>query len=241
MNDSKKIAEKVREIVLDTETTGLSPEDGDRIVDIGCVELIDHVPTGNTYQVYINPQREMNSEAVRITGLTDDFLSNKPIFSEIADDFLDFIGDSSLVIHNAAFDIHFLNSELGRLGKPLFDLNDAVDTLDMAHKKFPGAPANLDALCKRFKINSKMREKHGALVDCLLLADVYVYLLGGKQTGLDFRCEEYVENNALVPQIASGQLQIQNRKRRSFKASKEEVMAHEQFLETLNAEATWKQ
>lgn len=239
MNDSKKLAKKVREIVLDTETTGLSPEDGDRIVDIGCVELIDHMPTGNTYQVYINPQKEMTSDAVRITGLTDEFLNDKPIFSEIVDDFLNFIGDATLVIHNAAFDIHFLNSELGRLGKPLFELKETIDTLDMAHRKFPGAPASLDALCKRFNVNTSMREKHGALVDCLLLADVYIYLLGGKQAGLDFQSDEDAEDEALMARVASGQLQTQNRKKRSFKASKEEIAAHEEFLKGLGTEAAW--
>lgn len=243
MNDSKKVAEKgtekLREIVLDTETTGLSPEQGDRIVDIGCVELIDHMPTGNTYQVYINPQREMASDAIRITGLTDEFLKDKPIFSEIADDFLNFIDNSTLVIHNAAFDIHFLNSELGRLGKPLFELSDTVDTLEMAHRKFPGAPANLDALCKRFNVNTSIREKHGALVDCLLLADVYIYLLGGKQAGLDFNSEEDAEEEAMMARVAAGRLQIQKRKQRSFKASREEVAAHEEFLKGLNVESMW--
>lgn len=243
MNDSSKIAEKVREVVLDTETTGLNPEQGDRIVDIGCVELIDHMPTGNTYQVYLNPQKEMTSDAVRITGLTDEFLEDKPTFSEIVDDFLNFVKDSTLVIHNAVFDVHFLNSELGRLGKPLFKLEETVDTLDMAHRKFPGAPASLDALCKRFDVDTAIREKHGALIDCLLLADVYICLLGGKQAGLNFSNEEDIENEAIVAQATIGKLQMQcSRKAREFAASKEEIIAHDEFLKGIGGEsgAMWK-
>ena len=172
------ILKKIREIVLDTETTGLEHEGGDRIVEIGCVELINHIPTGNTYHVYINPEtQKMSPDAVRISGITDDFLKDKPTFGEIVDEFLNFVGDGVLVIHNAAFDISFLNSELGRLNKPLFKLEDAIDTLDLAHRKFPGAAANLDALCRRFEIDASSRdEHHGALIDSLLLADVYMEL-----------------------------------------------------------------
>ena len=170
MTNSKKI----REIVLDTETTGLNYQDGDRVVDIGCVELIDHLPSGNTFQVYINPEKKMSADAARISGITDEFLADKPVFSKIVDDFLNFVGDSTLVIHNAKFDVDFLNSELERLQKPLFSMENVIDTLDIAHRKFPGAPASLDALCKRFNIDTSIRVTHGALVDSLLLADVYI-------------------------------------------------------------------
>ena len=181
------VRKNIREIVLDTETTGLSHENGDRIVDIGCVELINHVQTGNTYHVYINPEdRKMHSDASAISGITDEFLADKPLFKDIVDDFLKFVDNCPLVIHNAKFDIGFLNSELARVNKPLFNLDDAIDTLLIARKKFPGAPVNLDALCKRFDVDTSIRVTHGALIDCFLLADVYINLLGGRQSDLSF-------------------------------------------------------
>jgi DNA polymerase-3 subunit epsilon len=180
------ISQNVREIVLDTETTGLSHREGDRIVDIACLELINHVSTGRTYQAYVNPQREMRPDATAISGITDAFLKDKPLFHEIVNDFLEFIGDSKLVIHNAKFDIGFINSELTRLNRQNFSMEIAIDTLEMARRKFPGAPANLDALCRRFEIDTSARTKHGALIDCYLLAEVYINLLGGRQSGLSF-------------------------------------------------------
>jgi DNA polymerase-3 subunit epsilon len=175
----------MREIVLDTETTGMDPVDGDRLVEIGCLELVNHLPTGRTYHQYINPERDMPAEAVAVHGLTSAFLSDKPTFGEIVGDFLDFIGDdSTLVIHNAAFDMKFLNAELKQFGFPSIEWKRVIDTLDMARRKFPGSPANLDALCRRFNIDNSNRTLHGALLDSELLAEVYMELMGGRQHGL---------------------------------------------------------
>ena len=172
----------MREIVLDTETTGFEPGEGHRIVEIGAIELFNHVPTGNVYHQYINPERSMPKEAFDIHGLGDDFLRGKPVFREIAAAFLDFIGtDSRLVIHNAAFDMKFLNAELGWVGLPVIEQARALDTVMMARRKFPGAPASLDALCRRFGVDNSGREKHGALLDSELLAEVYLELIGGRQ------------------------------------------------------------
>ncbi len=174
----------MREIVLDTETTGFDPETGDRLVEIGAVELSGHIPTGRTYHQYINPEREVPQEAVEVHGLTFDFLRDKPVFKSVAEDFLGFIGDAKLVIHNAAFDMKFLNAELKWLGKPPIPWEQAIDTLDMARRKFPGSPASLDALCRRFGIDNSARTLHGALLDSEILAEVYLELIGGRQPGL---------------------------------------------------------
>ena len=162
----------MREIVLDTETTGFDPETGDRIVEIGAVELNGHVPTGNTYHQYINPERAMPEEAFQVHGLGDDFLRDKPIFKEVAQGFVDFVGDAKLVIHNAAFDMKFLNAELTWLGFPTIPWESAVDTLEIARRKFPGSPASLDALCRRYGIDNSARTLHGALLDSEILAEV---------------------------------------------------------------------
>lgn len=175
----------MREIVLDTETTGFEPSEGDRLVEIGGVELFNHVPTGRVYHQYINPQRSMPQSAFEVHGLGDDFLADKPLFAEVAEAFLDFIGDAKLVIHNAAFDMKFLNAELGWLGKPLLPMEQAIDTLAIARRKFPGSPASLDALCRRFGVDNSAREKHGALLDSEILAEVYLELIGGQQPGLE--------------------------------------------------------
>jgi DNA polymerase-3 subunit epsilon len=174
----------MREIVMDTETTGLDPADGHRIVEIGAVELVNLLPTGRVYHQYINPERPVPREAENIHGLGNDFLRDKPVFARIATDFLDFIGDSTLVIHNAAFDMRMLNAELTRLGQPVLPMSRAVDTLEIARKRFPGAQASLDALCRRFGVDNSGREKHGALLDTELLAEVYLELMGGRQQGL---------------------------------------------------------
>ncbi|MGL4280989.1 MAG: DNA polymerase III subunit epsilon [Albidovulum sp.] len=172
----------MREIVLDTETTGFEPGEGDRIVEIGAVELLNHVPTGRSYHQYINPERAMPAEAFAVHGLGDDFLRDKPKFAQIAAAFIEFIGtDSRLVIHNAAFDMKFLNAELGWAGHPTMPMDRAIDTVAMARRKFPGSPASLDALCRRFGIDNSAREKHGALLDSELLAEVYLELIGGRQ------------------------------------------------------------
>lgn len=172
----------MREICLDTETTGFEPSEGHRIVEIGALELDNHVPTGRTYHQYINPERSMPTEAFQVHGLGDDFLRDKPVFARIGQEFLDFIGpDAKLVIHNAAFDMKFLNAELGWAGLPSIANDRAVDTLTMARRKFPGSPATLDALCRRFGIDNSHRTLHGALLDSEILAEVYLELLGGRQ------------------------------------------------------------
>ena len=171
----------MREIVLDTETTGLDPVTGDRVVEIGAVELFNHMPTGKTYHQYINPQRSMPPDAFAIHGLSDDFLRDKPLFRAIAPAFLDFIADAQMVIHNASFDMKFLNAELVAVNLAPLPMSRAIDTVMIARKKFPGARASLDALCSRFGIDNSAREKHGALLDSEILAEVYLELIGGRQ------------------------------------------------------------
>ena len=171
----------MREIVLDTETTGLDPKSGDRLVEIGCVELDNHLPTGRTYHQYVNPERDMPEEAFRVHALSEAFLAKHPVFADIADAFLEFIGDADLVIHNASFDLGFINAELQRLGRASVENRRAIDTVQIARGKYPGAQASLDALCRRFEIDLSARTKHGALLDAELLADVYLELVGGRQ------------------------------------------------------------
>ncbi|PTE16481.1 DNA polymerase III subunit epsilon [Pseudogemmobacter blasticus] len=174
----------MREIVLDTETTGFEPSEGHRIVEIGAVELMNHLPTGRTYHQYINPERLMPKEAFEVHGLGDDFLRDKPVFQQIGAAFLEFVGDAKLVIHNAAFDMKFLNFELSRIGLPTLPMNRAIDTLMIARQRFPGSPASLDSLCRRFGVDNSAREKHGALLDSEILAEVYLELVGGRQPDL---------------------------------------------------------
>lgn len=174
----------MREIVLDTETTGLDPFDGHRIVEIGAVELMNHLPTGRTFHRYLNPGRPMPAEAFEVHGLGDDFLRDKPAFRAVARDFLAFVGEARLVIHNAAFDMRFLNAELSWAGLPELPPDRALDTLAMARSRFPGSPASLDALCRRFGVDNSGRDKHGALLDSEILAEVYLQLIGGRQPDL---------------------------------------------------------
>jgi DNA polymerase-3 subunit epsilon len=184
-----RISKIMREIVLDTETTGLDPKSGHRIVEIGCVELFNHVPTGEVYHQYVNPERDMPAEAERVHGLSETFLKDHPVFAEVSEKFVAFVGDATLVIHNAAFDMGFINAELERVGVEAIPMYRAVDTVSMARKKFPGAQASLDALCRRFGIDLSGRELHGALLDAQLLADVYLELLGGRQHGMDLAAD----------------------------------------------------
>ena len=174
----------MREIVLDTETTGLDPQSGDRIVEIGCLELLNHVPTGRHFHTYLNPDRPMPAEAFAVHGLSDEHLKDKPRFAAVVEAFLTFLGESPLVIHNAAFDLGFINAELGRLGLTALPAQRAIDTVHLARKAYPGLPANLDALCRRFQIDTSARTQHGALTDAKLLAEVYLQLKGGRQPGL---------------------------------------------------------
>ena len=180
----------MREVILDTETTGLNSDNGDRIVEIGCVELVNHVATGATYHQYVNPERPMPDEAFQIHGLSEAFLSEFPIMSDIIDEFLEFIGVAPLVIHNAEFDLRFLNAELARLDKPALKIKRAIDTVRLAREKFPGASVSLNALCKRFSIDNSSRSFHGALLAAHLLALVYLELVGGKQQGFELSTKE---------------------------------------------------
>jgi DNA polymerase-3 subunit epsilon len=174
----------MREIVFDTETTGFEPSDGHRIVDVGCVELLDHFPTGRTLPFYLNPERDVPIESQRVHGLSGEFLADKPLFAHVVEEFLEFLGDAPLVIHNASFDIKFINAELKRTRHKPIPLARAIDTIEIAKRKFPGARYSLDELCKRFAIDLSVRTKHGALLDAQLTAEVYLELIGGRQRGL---------------------------------------------------------
>lgn len=228
----------MREIVLDTETTGFDAEGADRIVEIGALELVNHLPTGRSFHVYINPERAMPKEAFEVHGLGDDFLRDKPTFAQVARDFLDFIGpDSRLVIHNATFDMRFLNAELTRAGHPALPMARAVDTLEIARRRFPGAPATLDALCRRFGVDNSGRELHGALLDSQLLAEVYLELVGGRQPDL------VLVGPAGGPSDASG-LRMQSRGPRPrplpSRLTQAEAEAHAAFVEKLGDGAVWR-
>lgn len=222
----------MREIVVDTETTGLDPQLGHRIVEIAAIELSHHVPTGRKFHCYVNPERDIPAEAYAVHGLSEEFLAGFPPFVETVDEFLAFVEDAPLVIHNAEFDIAFLNAELARAGRPLLS-SAFTDTLSMARRRFPGAPASLDALCRRFSIDLSVREKHGADIDCGLLAEVYVELLGGRQPGLDFALAEtagVIDVTAIVDRPV--------RSPRPHAATAEELAAHRALLATID-NAMW--
>ena len=223
----------MREIVLDTETTGLDPNAGHRIVEIAGLELLHHIPTGRTFREFINPERDMPAEAERIHGLSEDFLKDKPLFAAIAPAFLDFIGDAKLVIHNAAFDMKFLNWELKTAGHPTLAMDRAVDTVTMARERFPGAQVNLDALCRRFEIDNSARTFHGALLDCELLAEVYLELRGGRQPGLVLDSERRRAGGAAAPVDRTA------RPARPHAPTPEEEAAHAAMLEKLS-EPIWR-
>ncbi len=220
-----------REIILDTETTGLRPDEGHRVVEIGCIELVNYVPTGRVYHAYINPERPMPPEAFAVHGLSDDFLRDKPLFSTVAEEFLEFVADSPVIAHNARFDMGFVNAELTRIKRNALTPPRVIDTADMARRKFPGSPASLDALCKRFNIDNSSRTKHGALLDAELLAEVYIELIGGRQTSLDIAAGGVVvvEETTVV---------VQSWPDRVFAASDEELAAHAEFLKKLK-EPVW--
>lgn len=227
----------MREIVMDTETTGLDPHGGDRIVEIGGVELINQLPTGKTYHQYINPERSMPQEAFAVHGLGDDFLRDKPVFSKVADAFLAFVGDATLVIHNASFDMGFINMELSRLGKPVLPKARAVDTLEIARRKFPGAQASLDALCKRFGVDNSNRTLHGALMDSEILAEVYLELLGGRQQGLVL---ETGSGSRDVVETAGDWTPPPRPRPLSSRLTEQEAAAHQAFIDELGDAALWK-
>ncbi len=216
----------IREIVFDTETTGFDPDEGDRIIEIGAIEMINHLPTGKNYHVYLNPERDVPAEAVAVHGITREMLIGKPLFSQEFTNFLDFIGsDSKLVAHNASFDMKFINHELKRVGHPGIKNDRVIDSLDIARRKFPGSPANLDALCRRFDIDLSAREQHGALLDAELLGMVWLELNGGRQHG--FQIEDDEKNNASG---MSGKIKRTFREARTFKISDQELSAHTQML-----------
>lgn len=226
----------MREVVLDTETTGFDPETGDRIVEIGAVELMGHVATGKTYHQYINPERAMPDDAFQVHGLGDDFLRDKPKFAAIGRAFLDFIGDAKLVIHNAAFDIKFLNAELKWMNLPQIPWEQAIDTLAIARKRFPGSPASLDALCRRFNIDNASRTLHGALLDSEILAEVYLELIGGRQP--DFALSTQPDRTTGVTQIDWAPKP--RARPLPSRLSAKEAAAHAEFIGTLGDDALWR-
>lgn len=227
----------MREIIFDTETTGFDPSTGDRVVEIGCVEMINQVLTGEIYHVYINPQRDMPQSAFDVHGLSSEFLSDKPKFAEIAEDFMKFIGDDSqLVAHNASFDMKFVNAELSLLSHPPYPTSRVVDTLMLARRKHPMGPNSLDALCSRYNIDNSKREKHGALLDAELLADVYIELLGGKQRGLDLNMESAAEQSSRLGKRKAAKIRPAPLPSRLNEA---DIEAHTAFVESLGEDTQW--
>lgn len=225
----------LREIVFDTETTGLNPKEGDKLVEIGAIELINHIPTGRTYHQYINPMREMPEEAFKIHGLSTEFLSNYPKFSDIAKDFLSFVGDDGIMVaHNATFDMNFVNYELKHNGFNTLENHEVVDTLEIAKSKFPGARNNLDALCKRFNIDNSKRTKHGALLDAELLAEVYLELLGGAEPTMSFE-----QKSSDFSKTETHIINTKVYEKRSFNITDEEQKQHEAFLQNNLKDALW--
>lgn len=228
----------MREIVFDTETTGLSPLNGDRLIEIGCVELINRVETGRTFHAYFNPGRAMPSEAEAVHGLSTIFLSDKPAFHDLCEDLIEFIGDSPLVAHNASFDFGFLNHELGNCGRPLICMTRMVDTLVLARQRHPGAKHSLDALCTRFGVDRSLRVKHGALIDAQLLAQVYVELTGGRQIGLSLAAEA-----AIAPAAAESSpktpIIVKIRPPRPHAPTQEELDRHAAFVAGI-ADPIWQ-
>jgi len=224
----------MREIILDTETTGLDPATGDRLVEIACVEVLNYIPTGDYYHTYIDPERDVPEGAFNVHGLSSEFLKGKPLFRDVAADFLAFIGESRLVIHNAEFDMKFLNAEFKRAGLPLLPADRAFDTLTYARRKHPGAANSLDALCARYKIDNSRRTKHGALMDSEILAEVYAELMGGRQATLILASEAAIRQKAEISV---------RRDRPAPLASlldNEEAQAHGQFLTSLGEKAIWR-
>jgi DNA polymerase III subunit epsilon len=226
----------MREIVLDTETTGLDPLTGDRVVEIGCIELFNRIPTGQTFHRYVNPERDMPASAFEVHGLSTDFLKDKPPFAEVAEDFLGFVGDAALVIHNAAFDAAFLNSELERVGKPLIARDRLVDTLLLARRRHPGAANRLDDLCARYGIDNTRRSKHGALLDAELLAEVYIELTGARQAalGLELVTDDKAAERERITVVQARPVPLMPR------VTAEDRAAHRAFVATLGENAIWR-
>ena len=222
----------MRRIALDTETTGLNPLDGHRIVEIGCIELDVNIPTGKEWHAYVNPQRAMPEAAFAVHGLSEAFLLKKPLFKDIAKDFFNFITGAELVIHNAKFDIGFLNSELKRIGMPIIEMKNTIDTVQLAREKIPGAAASLDALCKRFEIDLSIREKHGALLDAKLLAEVYLELTGGRQSSLTLiqKNKEKINEEDKEEKQSLEELQFE-----TAKLTEKDKKEHKEMLKKINS------
>jgi DNA polymerase-3 subunit epsilon len=226
----------MREIIFDTETTGLDPRNGDRVVEIGCVELINHIPTGKSFHRHVNPERSVPAEAVRVHGLTDDFLRDKPRFAAIADELIEFFGDATLIAHNAAFDISFVNAELARVGRAVIGDERVVDTLMLARRKHPAGPNSLDALCARYEIDLSRRTKHSAILDSELLAEVYIELIGGRQASLVLGEEAQSPTIAVAHHaVAVGTRPVP----RLFKITASEIEVHRAAIATLGPNAIW--
>jgi DNA polymerase III subunit epsilon len=225
----------MREIVLDTETTGLDPFQGHRLVEIGCIELFNRIPTGQTFHRYLNPERDMPEEAFAVHGLTDGFLKDKPLFAEVVDDLISFLGEAPVVIHNAGFDVGFLNAEFERVGRPAIARERMIDTLLIARRKYPGGSNRLDDLCARYAIDNSRRTKHGALLDAELLAEVYVELIDARQAQL-------ILSQAAVPGLAAGEPIIVRARivPLAVRISEEERTAHRAFIATLGDHAIWR-
>ena len=227
----------MREIVMDTETTGLDPFSGHRIVEIGAVELLNHIPTGTVYHQYINPQRDMPEEAFNVHGLSEEFLGSKPVFADIAQDFLKFIDDGILIIHNAPFDMKFLNAEFSWIDTEQLSMDRVIDTLALARKCYPMGPNSLDALCRRYGIDNSKRDKHGALLDSELLADVYMELIGGRQTVLGLTSDSDQAEKA----VEVGQIQVSARPAPlPGRLSQAEIDAHDEMISGLGEKALWR-
>ncbi len=227
----------MREIVMDTETTGLDPFTGHRIVEIGAVELLNHIPTGSIYHQYINPQRDMPEEAFNVHGLSEEFLRPKPVFADIARDFLKFIDDGTLIIHNAPFDMKFLNAEFSWIDTEQLSMDRVIDTLALARKRYPMGPNSLDALCRRYGIDNSKRDKHGALLDSELLADVYMELIGGRQTVLGLTSDSH----QVEKKVEVGQTQVSTRPTPlPGRLSQAETDAHNDMITGLGDKALWR-
>ncbi len=228
----------MREIVFDTETTGLDPLSGDRVVEIGAIELVNHIPSGRRFHAYLNPERPMSAEAARVHGLDDAFLRDKPRFAEIADDLVAFLAEGNLIAHNAGFDVAFVNAELARVGRPPISDERVIDTLLLARRRHPGSPASLDALLSRYQIDASRRTLHGALLDAELLSEVYIELIGGRQAALVLGGEPEAPTVAVshVPATAIGQRPVP----RLFRVTAEEIAAHRAALARLGEKAIWR-
>ena len=231
----------MREIIFDTETTGLKPEEGERVIEIGAVELENRFPTGRNFHVYINPEgREVHPEALRVHGIANSFLVDKPPFRDIARDFLDFVGDGILVAHNASFDMGFINAEFARLGLPAFPADRVIDTLVLARRKHPMGPNSLDALCSRYNVDNAHRTKHGALLDSELLAEVYIEMNGGRQASLSLDSGRKLDENPTSEPVVS----FERRQRPQplpSRLSEEDVARHRQFIASVGDKAIWKE